>query len=78
MAGQLSWAEALFPGGLKGSSRLDRLSALVRWYRFEKLLGRLREEGPGRPGYRPLAMFKALTGSTGVISTRVTDADTRP
>jgi len=60
MAGQLSWAEALFPGGLKGSSRLDRLSALVRWYRFEKLLGRLREEGPGRPGYRPLAMFKAL------------------
>src|ERR1700722_2192628 len=60
MAGQLSWAEALFPGGLKGSSRLDRLSALVRWYRFEKLLGRLREEGPGRPVYRPLAMFKAL------------------
>ena len=58
--GQLSWAEALFPGGLKGSSRLDRLSALVRWYRFEKLLGRLREEGPGRPVYRPLAMFKAL------------------
>ena len=58
--GQLSWAEALFPGGLKGSCRLDRLSALVRWYRFEKLLGRLREEGPGRPGYRPLAMFKAL------------------
>ncbi len=58
--GQLSWAEALFPGGLKGSGRLDRLSGLVRWYRFEKLLGRLREEGPGRPGYRPLAMFKAL------------------
>ena len=58
--GQLSWAEALFPGGLKGSGRLDRLSGLVRWYRFEKRLGRLREEGPGRPGYRPLAMFKAL------------------
>jgi IS5 family transposase len=58
--GQLSWAEALFPGGLKGSGRLDRLSGLVKWYRFEKLLGRLREEGPGRPGYRPLAMFKAL------------------
>jgi IS5 family transposase len=58
--GQLSWAEALFLGGLKGSGRLDRLSGLVRWYRFEKLLGRLREEGPGRPGYRPLAMFKAL------------------
>jgi IS5 family transposase len=58
--GQISWAEALFPGGLKGSTRLDRLTDLVRWYRFEKLLGRLREEGPGRPGYRPLMMFKAL------------------
>lgn len=59
-SGQISWAEALFPGGLKGSTRLDRLTDLVRWYRFEKLLGRLREEGPGRPGYRPLMMFKAL------------------
>jgi IS5 family transposase len=58
--GQLSWTEALFPGGLKGSGRLDRLSELARWYRFEKLLGRLRDEGPGRPGYRPLVMFKAL------------------
>ena len=58
--GQISWAEALFPGGLKGSTRLDRLTDLVRWYRFEKLLGRLRDEGPGRPGYRPLMMFKTL------------------
>lgn len=58
--GQLSWTEALFPGGLKGSTRLDRLIGLVKWYRFEKLLGWLREEGSGRPGYRPLAMFKAL------------------
>ncbi len=32
----------------------------MKWYRFEKLLGRLRDEGPGRAGYRPLAMFKAL------------------
>ena len=45
-SGQLSWAEALFPAGLKGSGRLDRLNELVRWYRFEKLLGRLRTEGP--------------------------------
>jgi IS5 family transposase len=59
-SGQLSWAEALFPSGLKGSSRLDRLNELVRWYRFEKLLGRLRQEGPGRPGYRPLMMFRGL------------------
>lgn len=58
--GQFSFVEALLPQGLAGSSRLDRLSELVKWYRFEKLLARLREEGPGRPGYRPLLMFKAL------------------
>jgi len=59
-SGQMSFVEALLPRGLQGSNRLDRLGELVRWYRFEKLLGRLREEGPGRPGYRPLVMFKAL------------------
>jgi IS5 family transposase len=58
--GQLSFVEALLPGGLKGSGRLDRLTELVRWYRFEKLLARLRQEGPGRAGYRPAVMFKAL------------------
>jgi IS5 family transposase len=58
--GQLSFVEAMLPDGLKGSSRLDRLVELVKWYRFEKLLGRLRDEGPGRPGYLPLLMFKAL------------------
>ena len=58
--GQLSFVEALLPGGLKGSGRLDRLTELVKWYRFEKLLARLRQEGPGRAGYRPTVMFKAL------------------
>jgi transposase, IS5 family len=58
--GQFSFLEALLPEGLGKSGRLDRLSELVRWYRFEKLLGRLRQEGPGRPGYRPMLMFKAL------------------
>ncbi len=58
--GQLSFVEALLPQGLQGSGRLDRLSELVKWYRFEKLLGKLRQEGPGRPGYRPVLMFKAL------------------
>lgn len=32
----------------------------MKWYRFEKLLGRLRDEGRGRPAYPPLVMFKAL------------------
>jgi transposase, IS5 family len=59
-SGQLSFVEALLPQGLKGSGRLDRLDALVKWYRFEKVLARLRQEGPGRPGYRPVLMFKAL------------------
>ena len=58
--GQFSFVEALLPQGLAGSSRLDRLADLVKWYRFEKLLARLRDEGPGRPGYRPILMFKAL------------------
>ncbi len=58
--GQFSFVEALLPEGLGRSGRLDRLSGLVKWYRFEKLLAGLRDEGPGRAGYRPLLMFKAL------------------
>lgn len=58
--GQFSFVDALLPGGLGRAGRLDRLSELVRWYRFEKVLALLRSEGPGRPGYRPLLMFKTL------------------
>jgi IS5 family transposase len=58
--GQLSFAEAMLPRGAGVGGRLDRLLDLVKWYRFEKLLSRLRDEGPGRAGYRPLLMFKAL------------------
>ena len=44
-----------------GGSQLDRLSDLVKWYRFEKLVGHLRDEaGPGRPGYPALVMLKAV------------------
>jgi IS5 family transposase len=32
----------------------------VKWYRFEKLLARLKPEGAGRPPYEPLLMLKAL------------------
>jgi IS5 family transposase len=43
------------------AGRLDRLSSLVKWYRFEKVLSRTRRlDGPGRPAYAPLLMFKAL------------------
>jgi IS5 family transposase len=58
--GQFSFVDALLPQA-GGNQRLDRLSALVKWYRFEKLLRGLRDEtSAGRPAYPPLVMFKAL------------------
>src|SRR5438477_4671436 len=59
--GQPSFIEALLPKGLVGNGQLDKLSGLVKWYRFEKLLVRLRDgDGPGRPGYPVLVLFRAL------------------
>jgi len=59
-SGQISFVEALMPVG-RGQQRLEKLSEVVKWYRFERLLGRLRDEGSvGRPAYPPLVMFKAL------------------
>jgi transposase, IS5 family len=59
--GQLSLVEALLGGkAVGGSSPLDRLAGLVKWYRFDKLLAPLRNGGPGRPAWPPLVLFKAL------------------
>jgi IS5 family transposase len=58
--GQLGFVDGWLGRGVSGSDRLDRLTELVRWYRFEKLLARLRDAGPGRAAYAPLLMFKAL------------------
>jgi transposase, IS5 family len=59
--GQLSLVEALLGGRVAGgSSPLDRLMGLVKWYRFEKLLAPLRDDGPGRPAWPPLVLFRAL------------------
>ncbi|MBN9237366.1 IS5 family transposase [Mesorhizobium sp. YL-MeA3-2017] len=59
--GQLSLAEAFLGRKLSdGTSPLDRLTGLVKWYRFEKLLARLRDSGPGRAAWPPLVLFKAL------------------
>jgi len=59
--GQPSFVEALLPKGAGANAALDRLASLVKWYRFEKLLAHLRnEEGPGRPGYPVLVLFRAL------------------
>jgi transposase, IS5 family len=60
-AGQFTFVEALAPQlASGGSGRLDRLHDLVKWYRFEKVLARVRDNEAGRPAYAPLLMFKAL------------------
>jgi IS5 family transposase len=59
--GQISLAEALLgPRAAGSNAQLRRLSDLVKWYRFEKLLGHLRDEGPGGAGYPVLVLLKAL------------------
>lgn len=58
--GQLSLVDAFLGGKACGGSPLDRLGGLVKWYRFEKLLGGLRDGGAGRPAWPPLVLFKAL------------------
>jgi len=56
--GQFGFAD--FVVGGSGNVALNRLDTLVRWYRFDKLLGRLRDNGPGRAAWPPLVLFKAL------------------
>ena len=56
--GQLGFADAVVTGS---SSSLDRISELVRWYRFDHVLKRLGGDGgPGRPAWPALVMFKCL------------------
>lgn len=58
--GQLGFVEALL-STKGGGGQLDRLDGLVKWYRFEKLIGHLRgETTPGRPGWPALVLFKAI------------------
>lgn len=59
--GQLSFVDAFIPATAGSNAALDRLSGLVKWCRFEKVIGDLRDEaGPGRPGYPVLVLFKGL------------------
>ena len=60
VTGQASFVDAWLPEGLGSNARLERLSELVKWYRFEKLLSRMRHDGPGRPGYPALLLLKGL------------------
>lgn len=73
--GQLGFVEAFL--ATKGASgQLDRLGGLVKWYRFEKVIGHLRDEAtPGRPGWPVLVLFKAvLLGSLYGLSERELEA----
>ena len=57
---QVSFADALMTSKA-ANVQLDRLSELVKWYRFEKLARHVRDQsGPGRPGYPVLLLIKSL------------------
>lgn len=60
--GQMSFVEAFIGGSRLGGSLpvLERIGALVKWYRFEKLLCGFNHEGPGNPGWPALVLFKGL------------------
>jgi IS5 family transposase len=60
--GQMSLAEAFLGGAVVGSSgALDKIAGLVKWYRFERLIGHLRHAGtPGEAGWPVLVLWKAL------------------
>jgi transposase, IS5 family len=59
--GRPSFVDALMAKGAGSNAQLDRLSELVKWYRFEKLLSDMRDEQTaGRPGYPVLVLFRGL------------------
>ena len=57
--GQASLAEALLPASVGANRRLERIAGLIDWTPMERLLAPLRAP-TGRPGYPPLALFRAL------------------
>lgn len=59
--GQLGFADGWLAGSVGANAQLERLEALVKWYRFEKPVSHLRDAGSrGRPGYPVLVLVKAL------------------
>lgn len=57
---QQSFVEAFASVKLGRNHRLDQVSGLVKWSRFERRLRELEPDGAGRPPFDPLVMFKAL------------------
>jgi IS5 family transposase len=62
MSGQLGFGDGWISAKVGRNASLERLSVEVKWYRFEKLLAKLRPDGggAGRPPFAPLLMLKAL------------------
>lgn len=60
MNGQLGFVDGWISAKVGQNAVLERLSREVKWYRFERLLARLKPEGAGRPPFDPLMMLKAL------------------
>ena len=60
MSGQLGFGDGGISAKVGHNAMLERLAGEVKWYRFEKLLARLKPEGSGRPPFDPLMMLKAL------------------
>jgi transposase, IS5 family len=59
--GERGFIEAWLAPGAGSNASLDRLDGLVKWYRFEKLVGHLRDAAsPGRPGYPALVLLKSV------------------
>ena len=57
---QLGFGDGWISPKIGQNTTLERLLAEVKWYRLEKLLMRLRSDGPGRPPKQALMMLKAL------------------
>lgn len=60
MIGQLGFGDGWISPKVGQNAVLERLGREVKWYRFEKLLFRLKSKGAGRPPFDPLLMLKAL------------------
>lgn len=57
---QLGFGDGWVSPRLGQNAMLERLATEVQWYRFEKLLAKLKPQGAGRPPFAPLMMLKAL------------------
>ena len=59
--GQAGFGDGWLARGAGVNVQLERLDGLVKWYRFGKLVGHLRDEAsPGRAGWPALLLLKAV------------------